>query len=141
MSLSSIVRLNSLGGSMKIKYSQTEEFKKDFKKLEKKYRTLKDDLLVAQRNAIEVFHINKLDNRSVFEITDVGSCESVRFYVLKKFACKSLKGRGSNSGIRITYAFIPDENRVVYIEIYFKGKQEVEDKERIIKVREEVLRE
>ena len=58
MNLSSIVRLNSLGGSMKIKYSQTEEFKKDFKKLEKKYRTLKDDLLVAQRNAIEVFHIN-----------------------------------------------------------------------------------
>jgi len=107
---------------MKIRYSQTKEFKKDFKKLEKKYRTLKDDLLVAQKNAIEVFHINKLDNRSVFEITDVGSCESVRFYVLKKFACKSLKGRGSNSGIRITYAYIPDENRVVYIEIYFKGK-------------------
>lgn len=139
MNLSSIVRLNSLGGSMKIRYSHTKEFKKDFKKLEKKYRTLKDDLLVAQRNAIEVFHINKLDNRSVFEITDVGSSDSVRFYILKKFACKGLKGRGGNSGIRITYAYIPKEKKVVYIEMYFKGKQEVEDKERIIKVRREIL--
>ena len=138
MNLSSIVRLNSQGGSMKMKYRETKEFQKDLKKLEKKFRTLRDDLKVAQKSAIELFHVHNIDNRSIFKITDVGSNEDISFYVLKKFACKSIKGKGARSGIRITYAYIPKENMVVYIEIYFKGKKEIEDKERIIRFRESI---
>jgi mRNA-degrading endonuclease RelE of RelBE toxin-antitoxin system len=125
---------------MKMEYSRTKEFQRDLKKLEKKFRTLKGDILTAQKSAIELFHLHNLNNGGIFEITGVGSNEDIRFYILKKFACKSLKGRGSNSGIRITYAYIFKDNRVVYIEIYFKGNKEVEDKERIIKVREEIER-
>ena len=138
MNLSSIVRLNSQGGSMEIEYRKIKEFEKDFKKLEKKFRTLTDDLKVAQRSAIELFHIKNIDNGGIFEITGVGSNEDIRLYVLKKFACRSIKGKGVRSGIRITYAYIPKDNLIVYIEIYFKGNKGVEDKERIIRVRKEI---
>jgi hypothetical protein len=51
----------------------------------------------------------------------------------KKFACKSLKGKGAKSGIRIIYAYFEQEDTIEFIEIYFKGDKENEDKERIKK--------
>lgn len=40
---------------------------------------------------------------------------------VKKFACKSLKGKGGHSGIRFTYAYFPFEDKIEFIEIYYKG--------------------
>lgn len=122
-----------------IDYFETELFKKDFKKLLKKYRTLEEDLEVAKRNAIEGFHVGKddgsgnlrkIDSRSIFPIQ--GFCsEEIQVCKIKKFACKALKGRGAQSGIRIIYAFDLKNVRVDFIEIYFKADQENEDKGRI----------
>ena len=50
---------------------------------------------------------------------------------IKKIACKSLKGRGAESGLRIVYAYFEEEERIVFIELYFKGNKENEDRERI----------
>lgn len=113
-----------------ISYEQTEEFQKDLKKLLKKYRSLEEDLELAKIAAIELFHLQKINNLSVFPIS--GFCtEEILVCKIKKFACKALKGRGSKSGIRVIYAFHVKILRVDFIEIYFKGHRENEDKERI----------
>jgi len=114
----------------KIEYNETNLFQKDLKHLLKKFPTLKDDIEIAKKNAIELYHINKIDNQSVFPIQ--GFCTSkIKVYKLKKFACKALKGRGSKSGIRIIYAFHLETSKVVFIQLYFKGEQLNEDKNRI----------
>ncbi len=37
---------------------------------------------------------------------------------VKKIACKSLKGRGVNSGLRLIYAHFEAEQRIVFIELF-----------------------
>lgn len=116
----------------KIKYNATDLFQKDLKKLLKKFRTLEEDLETAKRNAIELYHLKHVNNQSVFPIQ--GFCtETIQICKIKKFACKALKGRGSKSGIRIIYAFHCQSCKVEFIEIYFKGEQKNENRERIKK--------
>ena len=113
-----------------IEYSETHEFSKDFKKLLKKFKSLNEDLELAKRAAIELYHVRGLDNASVFEIPGYGAA-GIKIFKLKKFACKALKGAGNRSGIRVIYAFHEGNCRVEFIEIYFKGDKEKEDRERI----------
>ncbi len=114
----------------KIKYNTIDLFQKDLKRLLKKYRTLEEDLETAKRDAIELYHLKRIDNQSVFPIQ--GFCtEEIQICKIKKFACKALKGRGSKSGIRIIYAFHCQSCKVDFIELYFKGDKENEDYERI----------
>ena len=51
----------------------------------------------------------------------------------RKFACKALKGKGAASGIRLIYAYYEREDIIEFIEIYYKGSQENEDRERILR--------
>ena len=114
----------------KFDYSQTDSFKRDLKRLLKKFETLESDLEVAKRDAIELFHLIQINNLAVFPIP--GFCsDEVIVCKIKKFACKALKGRGARSGIRVIYAFRPEKLKVDFIEIYFKADQANEDKERI----------
>lgn len=85
----------------------------------------------AKRNAIELYHLMKIDNQSVFPIPDYCTKE-IQICKIKKFACKSLKGRGGQSGIRIIYAYhFSISPAVEFIEIYFKSDQRNENRERI----------
>lgn len=113
-----------------INYKNTSGFDKDLKRLLKKFRTLEDDIGVAKTNAIELFHSKNIDNNSVEPIPNFCTDE-LKICKIKKFSCKSLKGRGVQSGIRIIYAYYILTNTVDFIEIYFKGESENEDKERI----------
>ena len=113
-----------------ITYKNTSGFDKDLKRLLKKFRTLESDIEVAKTNAIELFHLHKIDNNSVEPIPNFCTQELV-ICKIKKFACKTLRGRGVQSGIRIIYAYHVLNNTVDFIEIYFKGEAENEDKERI----------
>lgn len=56
-----------------------------------------------------------------------------KIYKAKKFTCKSLKGKGAASGIRIIYGHYEKEDIIEFIEIYYKGDKENEDRERILK--------
>lgn len=114
----------------KIEYGATDSFQKDLKRLLKKFRTLEEDLETVKRNAIELYHLKRIDNRSVFPIPDFCT-EEVQIYKIKKFACKALKGRGVMSGIRVIYAFHVATFEVDLIEIYFKGEKENEDFDRL----------
>lgn len=113
-----------------IEYSETREFQKDLKKLKKRFRSLVDDLEMAKRAAIELYHVMGIDNVSVLQIPRL-STEDILIFKIKKFACKALKGKGNRSGIRVIYAFHPESGQVVFIEIYFKGDKTDEDKNRI----------
>jgi hypothetical protein len=114
----------------KIRYSCVNFFEKDLKRLLKRFCSLNEDIKRAKVNAIETYHVAKIDNHGIFSIQGY-CCESVKILKVKKFSCKSLKGFGAQSGIRIIYAFYPSDSKVEFIEIYYKGDKENEDRERI----------
>jgi hypothetical protein len=114
----------------RISYEEIPEFQKDLKRLLKKHPSLTDDFQLVKTAVIELFHIHKINNLSVFPIPNFCS-DKILVCKIKKFACKSLKGRGAKSGIRVIYAFHGATLKVDFIEIYFKADQENEDKERI----------
>jgi hypothetical protein len=109
------------------------EFKKDLKKLLKKLHALEEDLQDFISAQLVPFHKMEIDNKGVFRLTDLGF-DFPLVYKAKKFACRSLKGRGSMSGIRIIYAYYPDSDCIKMIEIYYKGIKENEDRQRILKL-------
>ena len=105
----------------KIEFERHDRFEKQFKKLIKKYRSLKEDLEIAKKFAIEAFHISKINNEAVFLIPKFDH-KTVQIYKIRKFACMALKGKGNRSGIRIIYAFYPEKFEVEFLEIYFKER-------------------
>ena len=106
------------------------EFEKDLKKLIKRFCTLEDDLQNFIKTALNLRHKLKLDNNSIVQIANLG-IESPKIYKARKFSCKTLKGKGAASGIRVIYAYYEETDMVEFIEIYYKGDKENEDRERI----------
>jgi len=106
------------------------EFAKDIKRLSKRFPTLEVDLETFIDKEMNLCHKLKIDNHGVFRIPELGFDEP-KVYKGKKFACRSLKGKGAMSGIRVIYAYFEPEDRIELIEIYYKGDKEIEDKERI----------
>lgn len=114
-----------------INYQETIEFTRDFKKLLKKFPSLKDDFEVNKQYRIELFHCQEINSNSIFEIDGAGNTAYLRFYKVKKFQCQSLKGKGAQSGIRVIYAYRREEQKIIFLEIYYKADQENEDRQRI----------
>ena len=109
-----------------IEFDELSEFKKDLRHLLKKYRTLKEDLEVVKLD------LNDEPGESPpfsFRIDNLGLETCI--IKVKKIACKALKGRGVNSGLRLIYAHFPDEQKITFIELYHKNDKENEDKTRI----------
>lgn len=124
-----------------MEYDELDEFKKDLKKLSKKYRSLKDDLEVIKK----VLNVNP-NARPPFSFNIDGLGIEDCLIKVKKIACKSLKGKGVNTGLRLVYAHfesktIEDESRnetqvdekIIFIELYHKNVKANEDKDRILK--------
>jgi len=107
-------------------FYELAEFKKDLKNLLKKYRTLNDDLEVVKRVLAVI--PNERPPFS-FRIDNLGLETCI--IKVKKIACKALKGRGVNSGLRLIYAHFPNEQKITFIELYHKNEKENEDKTRI----------
>ncbi len=108
-------------------FEELTEFKRDLKKLLKKYRTLKHDLDVVKK----VLEFSPKERPPFsFRIDNLGLETCV--IKVKKIACRALKGRGVNSGLRLIYAHFPEEGKIIFIEIYHKNDKESEDRQRII---------
>jgi hypothetical protein len=107
-------------------------FDKDIKKLLKKFRTLEEDLDIFIKTELVLYHKLKKDNKGIFQIPGL-NIDTPKVYKVKKFACRSLKGRGVQSGIRVIYGYFEKEDRIELIEIYYKGDKENEDKDRIVR--------
>ena len=110
-----------------MKIEELPEYKKELKALLKRYRTLTDDMMVVKQ-VLEVFP----DERPPFSfrIDNLGIETCV--IKVKKIACKALKGRGVNSGMRLVYAWFREERRILFIELYHKSDKENEDRQRIL---------
>ena len=108
-------------------FGELNEFKKDLKILLKRYRTLNDDLEVVKQVLIV-----SPDERPPFSfrIDNLGLETCV--IKVRKIACKALKGRGVNSGLRLMYAWFEKEEKIIFIELYHKNEKESEDRQRII---------
>ena len=110
---------------MRMNFNGTADFKKDLKKLSKKFRTLNADLAEFKKILNEVplgigRHFNVITKR--------GSV-----YIIKaRFFCRSLKKKD----LRIIYAYIEDHQIIAmigieFIKLYFKGDKRNEDRKRI----------
>lgn len=106
-----------------IEYKRHSRFEKQFGKLLRKLKTLEEDLEVVKKAAIELLHTHNIDNRSICLIPGYDN-ETVKIFKIKKFACRSLKGKGVKSGIRIIYAYYPESCEVEFLEIYYKEKED-----------------
>ena len=103
------------------------EFDKDLKRLLKKYRSLVSDIEVVK--TILRVRPNEKPPFS-YQINNLGITTCI--IKVKKIACDSLKGRGVNSGLRLIYAHYPDEQKILFIDLYHKKDKEAEDRERIL---------
>lgn len=109
-------------------FEELDEFKKDLKKLSKKFRTLSDDVRVVKK----VLSVSpKARPPFSYRIDNLGIRTCI--IKIKKIASKSFKGKGVNSGFRLIYAHFESENRIVMIEIYHKSNKDIESKDRILK--------
>src|SRR5690606_14521534 len=109
-------------------FNELVEFKKDLKSLLKKYRTLNDDLDVVKK-VLEVMP----DERPPFSFRIDNFGLETCIIKVKKIACRALKSRCVNSGLRLIYAHFPDEQKITFIELYHKNDKENEDSDRIVK--------
>ncbi len=108
-------------------FDKLVEFNKDLKNLLKKYRTLNEDLEVVKK----VLEVTPQERPPFnFRIDNLGLETCI--IKVKKIACKALKGRGVNSGLRLIYAHFEAEQKITFIELYHKNDKENEDKQRII---------
>lgn len=112
--------------------SRLREFEKDLKHLLKKFKTLEDDLKIFIEKELYLYHKLKIDNKGIFRIEGMGY-EKFKIYKAKKFACRSLRGKGVHSGIRVIYSYDEESDKVELIEIYYKGDKKIEDRNRIHK--------
>lgn len=108
-------------------FSTIAEFDREFKHLLKKWASLEGDLETLK-------HILNISPRgysdSVVRISNLGIKSEV--YKVRHFRCKDMKGKGGRSGIRIIYVYFPDEEKIEFVEIYYKEKDDRDcDKDRI----------
>ena len=113
-----------------VKFEYKEEFEKDLARLKKKYRSLDQDLGILKK--VIIVNLNGIPGKIV-QISDLGLISS-KIFKVKRFRCSSLKGKGSNSGIRIIYGYSTDSpENISFIEMYIKADKETEDRSLISK--------
>jgi len=102
-------------------FSQLPEFEKELKKLSKKYPSLISDVEDIKPVLIECpTGIGK--NFTIIKITENIKIVKVRIH------CESLRSRE----IRLIYSYCSNKIEFMYIEVYFKGDKENEDRKRIM---------
>ena len=109
-------------------FDEIIEFRKDHKKLIKKYRSLPDDL-----EQIKKILSVEPDAAPPFSYRIEGLKIKTCIIKVRKITCRSLKTRGVSSGLRLIYAYFKNEKRIVFIEIYHKNEKPNEDRVRITK--------
>ena len=107
-------------------FEELAEFKRDLKTLLKKFRTLNDDLF-----EVKTILKKKPEARPPFSFRMDNLALETCVIKVKKIACRALKGRGVNTGLRLIYAHFQKEDKIVFIEIYHKNDKANEDRQRI----------
>jgi mRNA-degrading endonuclease RelE of RelBE toxin-antitoxin system len=115
-----------------IKYVNCGEFEKDLKELSKRYPSIRGDFELFITQLLDCRPENEWGNFGVVKIEN--NCGgSFTAHKARKFRCKSLKNKGSQSGMRIVFVYIQTVREVHFVEIYFKGDKENNDQGRLQK--------
>jgi len=111
-----------------MKFEELNEYRRDLKKLTRRFRTLPDDIEVLKK----VLKAEPDERPPVsYRIKGLGLKSTI--IKVKRIACRSLKNRGANTGLRLIYCYDKTDEEITLIEIYFKGDKETEDRERVMK--------
>ncbi len=110
-----------------MEFKNLREFEKDLKQLLKRYRTLDDDL-----EEVRSILRKKPDERPPFSFRIDNLGIKTCTIKIKKIACKALKGKGVNSGLRLVYAYFKEQERIIFIELFHKNDKENEDMQHIL---------
>lgn len=102
------------------KFYQLPQFGKDLKKLSRKYPSLQSDIEDIQ----SVLLASPLGIGKNFTI--ISTAKEIMI-VKARVHCESLRARS----VRLIYAYHKDRIEFMYIEVYFKGDKQNEDRERI----------
>jgi len=101
-------------------FDSLPEFRRELRKLSRKYNTLNDDLEIFK----EVLSASPTGFGNSFTV--IHSTEVIKI-VKARMACRSLRGKS----LRVIYAYLEREEKVEFVEIYYKGNKENEDRARI----------
>src|SRR3989344_5498392 len=104
-----------------MQFTELPEFSKELKQLRKKYLTLNDDLekLKGTLGKLSVKNASKHWNC-------LHKSEDVSIYKIR-LACRYLRA----TDMRVIYARHADPDKIIFMELYFKGDKENEDQNRI----------
>ena len=103
-------------------FSESDEFKKEFKKLAKKYPTLEEDFSVVKKAISVAPSGNGAKHWNVLK-HDGGD----RYILKMRMMCRAVKG----AQFRLIYFYDGDKVEVLFIELYFKSDKERENIKRI----------
>jgi len=101
-------------------FNKLPEFQKELKRLGKKYKSLPEDL----QEFCNVVSAVPLGNGKHFNVIT----QTKLLHIVKaRLFCKYLKG----SSLRIVYCYFKQEQKIEFIELYFKSDKEHENRERV----------
>lgn len=117
-------------------FEQTDEFKKELKKLQKKWRSLPQDIVAAelQISALYSDDVDAAEYRAAFfngkRATILQVLENGTEVVKMRLDVESL---GTSSKLRVVFIAIVTTNSILFVELYAKNDKENLDKSRIKK--------
>ncbi|GAB4294205.1 MAG: hypothetical protein Kow0090_08810 [Myxococcota bacterium] len=103
-------------------FSELPEFQEERERLSKKYKSLPGDLQEFRTVVSKI----PLGNSKHFNIIAQKGAVCI---IKARLFCRYLKG----SSLRVVYAYFEQKQEIEFIEIYFKGDKENEDRHRIKK--------
>ena len=106
------------------------EYERDLRHLARRFRGLEEDIRAFVDKPLTYFLRGEPVAGRFERVAGLGF-DSPEVYVAKRIACRALKGRGSNTGLRLVYAWFPKTDCVELVELYFKADRDKEDKDRI----------
>jgi len=110
-------------------FSYLPECEKEFYTLLKKWRSLKNDIEILKKVLQQQPEGHP---PGIIRISDLKI--KTEIYKVKHFRCSDMKGKGSHSGIRVIYAYLPEKDKIEFVEIYYKEKDDRDcDRNRIRK--------
>lgn len=115
-------------------FNYHKRFLKEKEKLSNKCTSLENDFEIFKTTLQVDIRDNNYnvptDVGKYFKIKGLSKKVTLPAFVVKKFYCENMN-KGSNSGFRFTFLYDKSERLIYFVEIYFKGQKQIENKDRI----------
>src|SRR3989339_802562 len=106
-----------------MQFIEIPEFSKDFKKLNKKYKSLRGDLELRKK-VLEMFPVGRGN-----DVDQIPGLKIKRKIYKTRLMCRTLR----RDSLRLIYCYEEGKQKITFIELYFKGDKTTEDRDRILK--------